>query len=152
LTWFFPSLYSGHDQLGLLLLGEMSAVDVETDDVGDRVEGKRRSATVHELIFHRTTVEVDADALHRLQAIAAIEEHCRLTECVLCDLLRLADTHDFDGLAKAILQDVLAERLELLVGHHGEDIGGGVHLVFVAPCHGRHLPACRPISIGHCLR
>jgi len=56
------------------------------------------------------------------------------------------------GSQKAILQDVLAERLELLVGHHGEDIGGGVHLVFVAPCHGRHLPACRPISIGHCLR
>jgi hypothetical protein len=40
-----------------------------------------------------------------------------------------------DCLLQTVFLDVLAELVELLVRHHGKDIGGGVHPVYVAPGH-----------------
>jgi hypothetical protein len=90
----------------------MAAMEVRGDHVGDRV-----------LAVEQADLGPDVGEPARLTPVASVHEHRRL-DGNFAAAFRSLDVGDDQRLAKPVLSDVLGKLLELVFGHHREDVGG----------------------------
>ena len=102
-----------HDQFGLLLLGEMAAVDVQADDVGDRIAD---AVVLVDIAAERMPAR--SIASRRLRPSSRMNSSC-LPVC-----------WKMIGCFRPFALMSSPSFVKLLVRHHGEGVGGGMAVQF----------------------
>ena len=113
----------------------MSAVNVQADDCGDRIVIEP-AARVPDVLAMPAR-HFNARPFHRLKAVSTIDQQRKIEVISTVILVEIED----NGVLEPVRLDVSAERVQLLVRHHREHVGGGVNFVFVAPVGHRCTPS-----------